>query len=271
MGQVRMWLRVLLKFAVYVAGFWAAFRFVFDFSNAQAFGLGLAISLAIDLAASNKGPASISFRPHMFGIYPYIGLMLLDLGLVTDEEFKAIAKDVPPYRPWSEKHLLHYPIRAFVIGCDPDTKAELIHYPELGYYSVRLDVEIDIEPFKRPGRFSYWTPEFFIRGSMGGYSFGIRVDDDWWKENKTSVAAGTVLSEDHEYNFGRVRLTLATLPYAVMNKFYIPWVSGHQDQVKEIVAKQGWKNEPRGGGELPYYGEGYKHKYVDFWTNDLDN
>src|ERR1039458_5383227 len=269
LGQVRMWLRVLGKFAAYVAGFWAAFRFIFDFSNAQAFGLGLTISIAIDLAASRKGSAS-TFRPYMWGIYPYIGRMLIDLGLVTDEEFKAISKDVPPYQPWSNKHMFHYPIRAFVISCEPDTKAEVIHYPELGYYSTRLYVDIRIEPFKLVVRSYEWTPELFIKGSFGGYSFGIRVHEEWWKENKARVAAGVVLEEDHEYNFGRVRLMLAILPYLVMNEFYIPPAPGHEDRVKEVVAKHGWTNESRGGGEIPYYGEDYEHKYVKVWTNDLE-
>lgn len=270
LGQVRKWLLVWLKFAAYVTVFWAAFRFIFDFSNVQAFGLGLAISIAIDLAASRKGPASTPFCPYMFGFYPHVGRMLIDIGLVTDEEFKAIAHDVPPYQPWSGKHLLHYPIRAFVISCEPDTKAEVIHYPELSYYSTRLEVEIGIEPFKRPGRFFEWTPEFFINSSLRGYGFGIRVNEEWWKENKAKVAAGTVLDENHEYNFGQVRLTLAILPYEVVNKFYIAPAPGLEERVKEIVAKQGWTNESRGGGEIPYHGENYEHKYVEVWTNDLD-
>lgn len=266
-----------LKFAAYVAGFWAAFHFIFDFPNLQAFGLGLVISIAIDLGASRKGPASTSFRPYMFAIFPYVGCMLIDLGLTTDEEFKVITQDVPPYRPWSDRHLFHYQIRAFVISREPSTQSEVIHFPDLGYYLAKLDVEIKLDsferpvaPFDRPGRRPDWAPEFFMRGWSKGYHFGIRVPEDWWKENKAKVAADTVLHEDHEYNFGQVRLTLAILPYESTQEFYIPSAPGHQDRVKEIVGKYGWKNEALGGGELLYYGEHYEHKYVSVRTNDLE-
>jgi len=271
----RIWLIGLLKFAAYVAVLWAAFRFIFDFSSKQAIGLGLAISIATDFVASRKRPVSNVFRPHMFEIHPRIGRMLIDIGLASDEEVKTVSEQVPPYWPWSDKHLFHYPIRAFVISYDPDTKVEVIHYPELGYYSTRLDVESRIQQFTQaePGHrrpHFEWAPEFFVKLSRDGYSFGIRVSEHWWKENKAKVAAGVVLLEDHEYNFGRVRLTLAILPYAVASEFYIPWGLVQRERLKEILAKYRWTEESRGGGELPYFGETYKHEYVEVWTSDLD-
>jgi hypothetical protein len=44
----------------------------------------------------------------------------------------------------------------------------------------------------------------------------------------------------------------------------------HQDGLKKLIAPKGWTNEPRGGGEIPYYGEEYIHKYVTVWTGDID-
>lgn len=269
LGQVSLLLRSIVKFGLYVLGFWASFRYLFDFSNPQAFGLGLAISTAIDLAAWNKGPTSSLFRPYTFGIYPHVGLMLNDLGLVTDEEFKAAARDVPPYRPWSDMHLFHYPIRAVVISFEPGAKTEVIHWPDLGYYSARLETDIKLKQFELPGRFFGWAPEFFIKGSPDGYSFGIRVREDWWKENKVKVASGVVQDEYLELDFGQVRLALAILPYEVINKFYVKSLPGHQERVKKTVAKRGWENETR-GGDFRYRGESYTHNYISVWTDDLE-
>lgn len=96
------------------------------------------------------------------------------------------------------------------------------------------------------------------------------MPEDWWKENKDKVLPGVVLNEDHEYNFGQVRLALAALPYQITSEFYVPVGRDHLEGLKKIIASKGWKNEPRGGGEIPYYGEEYTHKYVTVWTGDID-
>lgn len=272
-GWIKLFVRGWLKFAAYVAVFWAAFRFIFDFSNRQAVGLGLVIAIAIDLAASRKCGRP-EFWPYVIGIYPHVGRMLVDIGLVTEHQFHAATKDKPPFRPWTDQHLFHYEIRAWVIGWDPDTQRDLIHFANIGIYTTRLELDFPIEQFRQGDRWPGigWTPEFFFRPSAnGGYAFGLRVGEKWWKENKANVAAGLVLHEDHEYNFGQVRLTLAILPAQVFRAFYVRQAADHQDRLKEIVGERGWTQERRGGGEIPSYGESYDHKYVHVWIDSIDD
>ncbi len=84
------------------------------------------------------------------------------------------------------------------------------------------------------------------------------------------MAVDVVLDENIEYNFGRVRLTLAVLPYDTFHEFYINADRDQQKRVNAIVAEHGWSNEALGGAEIGYYGEEYKHKYMTLWTQVLD-
>lgn len=262
------WFKVLLRFVAYIAGFALAFRFIFQFSNLQALGLGLTLAVAIDIAASRK--THRTFRPYLVRVFPELRLMLTDLGLATDDELRTVVKDVASFRPWTDDHIFHYGVRAFVISHEPESMNDVIHFPDVGFYSTRLEIDIKIDVLKISGTYREWSPEFFMGLSSGGYAFGIRVTEEWWKENQGRVAPGVVVDENHEYNFGRVRLALAVLPYQVKSEFYIPMGRGHQDALKKLIAPKGWTNEPRGGGEVPYYGEEYRHKYVTVSTGDID-
>lgn len=267
-ASTQLWVRLLLRFAAYVFGFGLAFRFIFQFSNLQAAGLGLTLAIAIDIAASQK--TSKTFRPYLVTVYPKLWLMLTDLGLAIDEELRTVVKDVPSFRPWTNDHIFHFGVRAFVISSDPETTNDVIHFPDVGFYSTRLEMDVTIDALKHPGRWREWSPDFFFKLSSGGYAFGIRVPEEWWKENKEKITPGVVLNEDHEYNFGQVRLALAVLPYQITSEFYVPVGRDHQDRLKKLIAPKGWTNEPRGGGEIPYYGEEYIHKYVTVWTGDIN-
>lgn len=264
----KLWFRAIAIFLAYLAGFSAAFRYIFQFSGLQALGLGLALAIAIDIAGSRRKEKT--FRPYFVRVYPELRLMLTDLGLATEDELKSAVKNVAPFRPWADEHIFHYAIRAFVISYEPESMNDVIHFPDVGFYSTRLEVEIKIDAVKKVGTYRAWSPEFFIGLSSEGYAFGIRVLEEWWKENKARVAPGVVVDENHEYNFGRVRLALAVLPYQVKTEFYVPVGKGHQEALKNLITPKGWTIAALGGGEIPYYGEEYKHKYVSVSTGDID-
>ena len=114
----KLWAQILLRFAAYIVGIALAFKFIFQFSNLQAAGLGLTLALAIDIAASRK--TQKSFRPYLVRVYPKLWEMLIDLGLATDEQLKSVVKEAPPFRPWTDDHIFHYGIRAFIISHDPE-------------------------------------------------------------------------------------------------------------------------------------------------------
>jgi|SRR5271166_2509026 len=269
---VRQTAKLWLKFALYVLLLWALFFYVFDFSKLQGFGLALVIMIAIDVAASRRGPAKTTFRPHQVRFATHLHPMLLDLGLVkSDEEYTTVAGEPRPWIPWSDNHVFHHWIRAYVLSHDPskDARAELVHFPELGSYSNRLEITLKIESIRRAGQFSGWSPELFVRLGMEGYDIGINVNEHWWKENKSTVAPGVVLEERTEYNVGRVRLVMAVFPYQAFHEFYMT-SRDHQVGIKKIVSAKGWENDALGGAEIGYFGEEYKHKYVTIWLQDFD-
>ena len=70
--------------------------------------------------------------------------------------------------------------------------------------------------------------------------------------------------------FGTVRLTLALLPAEVFHEYFIDVARDYRERVKETTKAAGWHHEILGGGELPYYGDQFKHKYMTTWVQDLD-
>lgn len=263
--------KMLAKFSLTVAGFYAAFHFLFNFGDIQALGLGLSIALAIDFASARKPPLQASFTPHRLSLRFHLYLMLIDLRLIDgDEQWMALAGDVPSTRLWGKNSVYHHAISAYMIGTDPD----LIHYPILQFYSSHWEFDIELDDLKKEGSYRTWSPEVFIKPGVGGghngFHIGIRVKEEWWKANKSAVAEGVVLYEDNEWNFGTVRLTLTVLPWNITHVYYRNVGSGHQAAVKELVAKAGWTNTDLGGAEIGYFGESYEHKYATVWAQHLD-
>lgn len=225
-SAARKWLDPLLNIVLLSTVLWAILRYFCSFPNPQAVGLGILLAAIITRgvyqgATKQSGSSSTSFRPHVFTICPQVGRMLIDIGLLTEEELKTTCEDVPPYRPWSDKHLLHYGFDAYFISIDPD----VVHYPSFGRYTTRLDVLLDVdigfevEPSKR-ARIYRSLPRFFIEPSIQCYALGIELPMAWWEKNKDKAVPGVVLHENHDHICGLVRLTLARLPYEVAREFY---------------------------------------------------
>jgi len=220
------------------------------------------------VASAKKPPEQAAFTRHrlilQFHLYP----LLMDLGLITGEDdWKSLIGDAPKGGLWQPNSVYHGSISAFVLGTNPD----LIHFTDLRYYTEQLKLDVTLEGIKIPSTYRLWSPEAFIKPGRGGYHIGLRVNDNWWETAKGGIPAGVVLHEDKEWNFGTVRLSLAVLPYEITHAYYRETASGHQTQVKELVAKTGWANTELGGPEIGYFGEGYDHKYATVWAQHLDN
>ena len=223
-----------------------------------------------------------------FQLYP----MLFDLGLVKNEdEYKAFAGERKPWRPWADTHAFHYSISAYAITEEQlkDTSRTLYHFPDLGFYTTRLELELRLESVKEWwGQGHRGIPEVFVRSGPWGYAIGLRVMDDWWKENKPKIDPAVIVNEETE-NYGKVRVTMAVFPYQAFQVFcneykpfdepkpwWWPWAdnretwSNHQDHIKKIVSEKGWTNKALGGAEgIGYFGEDYSHKYVAIWLQDV--
>ena len=266
--------KALAKFAAIVVALYAAFSFVFHFTALQALGLALVIALATDWASSRKPPQQASFTPHRLGIQFNLYPMLKDLDLIDGEEqWGALIGEAPSPRVWDKRSVYHHAVSAWVIGTDPT----LIHYPLLQFYTEQWNFDIKLEDLHKATTDSLrwpWQPEVFIRPWTGnghaGYHIGIRVQEQWWKSHKSSLATGVVLHEDREWNFGTVRLTLAVLPWEITHVYYREADREHQTRIKALVGKAGWKNEDLGGDEIGYFGESYDHKYASVWAQHLD-
>lgn len=260
--------KMLGKFALMVFLFWAAFSYVFHFGDSQALGLGFAFAIAIDLASARKPPEQATFTRHRLIVEFHLYPMLMELGLIeSDDEWKALIGEAPKAGFWQSNSVYYGGITAYVLATNPD----LIHFTGLRYYAEQLELDVTLEGIKHPSTYSPWSPVVFIKPGTGGYHIGLRVNEKWWETAKGGIPTGVVLDEDKEWNFGTVRLSLAVLPYEITHTYYRTTASGHQAQIRELVAKTGWTNTELGGPEVGYFGEGYDHKYASVWAQHLDS
>jgi hypothetical protein len=274
-SEARKWFDPLLNVVLLSPALWAILHYICGFPHVQAVGLGILLAAIITRSIYQRSAnesASKSFRPHMFTIYPQVGRMLIDIGLLTEEELKTITEDVPPYRPWSDKHLLHYGFDAYLISIDPD----VVHFPAFDRYATRLDVLLnvdigfEIEPSKRATIYKN-LPGFFIEPSIQCYALGIELPMKWWEKNKDKALPGAVLRENYNHMCGLVRLTLARLSFEVAREFYSDCSAQYRERVKATVAEQGWTNKPREVEGVGHHGEAYTHNYAAVWINALPN
>ena len=164
---------------------------------------------------------SRTFSPHEIYITPHIGVMLLDLGLVTESEWESLVGPRPPLTPWTSLHPVHHSIHAVVLSEDTFGD-QVVHWTGLSKYTCRIRFESRLDFITFPSKYSEWSPDFFIRLGSHGYELGITVHENWWKTNEERLKLiGIVRNVDHQYNFGRVQLSLAVLPYDAFHPFYV--------------------------------------------------
>jgi hypothetical protein len=191
------------------------------------------------------------FTPCSVWIMPNIRMMLVDLGLVTDEQEWPCR---PPVHPWTPLHTLYYGIEAVVLSTESGPWQ--VHWTGSNRYTTNLEYFLRLEFLKLPhpvlrdkNADSDWSPEFFFRSGLGGYHIGIRVLNDWWIANKDRLEkTGIVKSVNdcNEADGGRVRITLAMLPDKVLWLFYFyRWPKKSRQKlikkIKEELPFAGWK------------------------------
>ena len=123
--------------------FFAGLYWVLHFDRSQSIGLALGFMLAIDLASAPASESDQSFHPHRFSFKFHTYPILKDLGLIASEEAYQRIVDGPLdlTLPWQPKLIHAYPINAYVLS----EKPPIVHYPELNYYTSRLQFRQGIE------------------------------------------------------------------------------------------------------------------------------
>ena len=267
-GKIAASAKPIAKWAFTLIAFYAALCSVFHFSRSQSLGLALALSIAIDVAISRKSSELARFTPHRLSVQFHAYPALLDLGLiVSDEQWKEFLERSPDTESWGPNSALYRFVVAYVIGANPP----LIHYPSLRLYTERWLVEHKLEAIQLMNAVANrtWAPELYVKPGLGGHHIGVRVNQEWWEQQRGDVKSGIVLNEDREYQFGTMRLCLAILPFDTSAAYYGDVGRNHQSELKERVSKSGWKNEPLGHPEIGYFGEGYEHRYATVWAQHL--
>jgi hypothetical protein len=257
--------------------FWT--KFLFALVAASCFlhfvgDMSIRASIAIALLAScswswASKASDLEFSPHQINLQPYIGSMLIELGLITDEKWKALMEPELAGKPWDSMSLAKNGIRGVVLSVDSNGQ-NIVHWPEASYYTSSTEVSIGLDFLKLPGSWSPWSPDFFFRSGSDGYHWGIAVKEEWWKGNQNHLLqAGIVKSHDTDYRYGTTRLTLEVLPHEVFWIFYRKWNKRLQEDANQKAKAKGWKVDEIGGDEMGYFGDSYKGKYGTVWLRFL--
>jgi hypothetical protein len=231
-----------------------------------------AISILLPLDRPKTGSdVAPNFSPYQIMIEPRIGLMLGELGLITDEKWKSLNAEAIPYRPWTALCLAAYGSRGVVLSVDKNGD-NIVHWTDTNHYtnSPQMSVRLDFLTF--PDTYFAWSPDFFFRNGSGGYHIGIEVRENWWKEHEQRLQqSGIVKSVDTDYRFGTTRLTFEILPYEVFWPFYRKVNKSLSESVKRTAKDAGWEYDEMGGPEIGYFGDGYKGKYSTIWLKYLSD
>jgi hypothetical protein len=244
--------------------------FVFDFSNRHAIGLMFLVGATAWVHHAHSKASR--FTPYRLIFYPQIFNMLQAIGFsLSAEDYRMLAGDVPPIDPWSPTHIFHYGLTAVVVSYDHASGTQVIHWTYSGGYSTSFERGERLGgPTVGLAR-AEWQPEFFIKPSGDGYRFGIRVLDGWWKQTKPKlIDSSAILHEEPEWNFGRVKLTLAVLPLELTRQFFLSdYPKKEQDVLKAKFSSHHWETDRLGNAEIGYFGEEFRHKYMRVWAQVL--
>jgi hypothetical protein len=255
-------------------------KFVLKLTAAGAFiciigGLSLRASIAIVILPAFVGiwnwqKASNEFTLYEVKIVPRIGLMMMALGLVTEEEWKRLnQKRLAPALTWknswtslhlqngittvvlsdhprelSDKMLVHWTSHDAKTGrdfCLPFSQRDSIEY------SQELDfLKLKDSEYPKDNCFD-WSPEFFFEQGMdgskvGGYEMGIEVASSWWNNNKErleneGIAKSLKVHDKPETR--RTRIAFVILPRDVFLLFNArDWDKEFAKDLRERVEKE---------------------------------
>jgi hypothetical protein len=287
-------------------------RFVLKVVAAGAFlcffgGISLRASIAIVILLALVGSwsrqeTSSSFTLYEVEIIPHIGLMLMMLGLVTEEEWKRLAEKRLAPTPWTSLHL-QYGVTAIVLTTSSreGSGKKLVHWTahnadtgrdfrlphDTNRFEYSQTLEFLVFPDSRyPHHNSFdWSPRFVIRDGMNGCEIGIEVANCWWSDNKERLEQEGIAKILRTHDAGpdtRTLIALAVLPpYTFLLLDERDWdrqfAEKLRTEIKDGLALAGWHIETIGFTEnidhdlasMRSFGERYICEYADVRVRPL--
>lgn len=184
--------------------------------------------------------------PFQIRIEPVVGSMLLDLGILTEEEWEKVRDANHDKEPWSGWAFAKRGAIGNVISMDSRGDG-LVHWLPTNHYSSSVEVSCRLDFVDFQGS-NGWNPDYFFRLGNGGYHQGIEVNATWWKENKARLDGGSLVKsiDDDSFRYGRVRLTLSIFPYEAFWQFQIERTSDLEDKISSRAKELGWERSDLG-------------------------
>ncbi len=263
-------MKAIAIFVLKAAAAGAFLYFVGDLSLRSCFAIIFVVALSWPWVQKELAP---TFQPYEMAFSPNIGVMLIALGLVTDEEWMSLVMDRPPRFPWTSLNLVHYGVSAVILSVNPNGD-HLVHWNawnQPNFYTSNIAIKMRLDFLKVPDRLGEWSPDFYLRPGRDGYEIGISVLDEWWKANEERLTkSGIIKEQNRDWRFGTIRLTLAVLPYRVSSPFHLEWSQKLMETLKAEVAAKGWKYDSIGNAEIGHFGNSYSTEYVEVWIKHIN-
>lgn len=232
--------------------------------------LSIVIFLPLYLPWNSSNMIDISnFTPFVIDFSPHVGIMLFDLGLISEDKWKESMQQTDIPSTFSGSSLAQNGARCVVLSMRPDGD-HTCHWPLWNYYTSSYEFEVKLDFINFSGRYSPWSPGFFFRHSIDGYHLGIEVREDWWKENRERLEkTGKIKKVENEHRFGTVRISLAIFPSSTFWPFYRAYDKSMREKINSDALAKGWKPDTMGHAEIGYFGDSFTSEYADIYLRFL--
>lgn len=246
--------KTVSKYLLGFLGLWIALYFLARFSVSQS----TAIALLATLVAYVLWVIDLQLRPgttlvpHRILVLPHWDRILLDLGLVaTPEEYDSLCESLNSLPP--ERYNVFRDGLCFtVLDSKQFGQRTLIYSDSFRVFKSEADFEESLAPLtcsreaKLP-RDRTWHPSFFVEGGVGGYGFGVVVDESWWEKKRDAATLNIgKLDVQDIFDTNRVKVTLASIPASESTLYWkrsSPYPKGDEVWKKhreEDRARLGW-------------------------------
>ena len=276
--KIKAWFKFLIKNALLLAGLYAFFQYIGDFSLQQSIALAVISWVGYGLYLYLKArQVQNVFSPYTVTVFPNWYQLLLDFKLIhSAEEYDKL------YAACEAKSgsIIHRGYWFTVVQPPNDNGLlpGLIFWNNRNIFLSELDFNESImeNEGSRSMRFEErhpfldhpaWagTPEFYIKYGGGGYEFGLEVQDEWWESVKNGDPTLTKIKDHRNYLCGTTRIPVATLPYSVFHEYYGSVDLGRMKRFFEMQDKQfeenGWKRQKESDSEIRDPWTRLDHKY----------
>ena len=219
-----------------------------------------------------KAGSSSSFTPHHVLFVPNVGKMLLELELLTPEEWSKTIQGVANPAPWTGDYLARHGRIGYALFQNNE-QGTVVHWPKLNFYTDEFGFDVKLEFVQVMSDVAFlsgWQPECFARRGRGVMEFGISVQDSWWKANKEKIEGKGILRRTEViHHFGRVNLIFEELPMEIFWRYY----RGREKEtsyVSKALEAKGWESADRTNDEFWMHSPStYSSPNVQISTNYL--